>query len=62
MNSKQIQMIKKQLKFKIYREMHMFLRFINFYKDFIYCYFKTDASLTSLLKDNENEKKKNSFE
>ena len=42
--------------------MQIFLRFVNFYKRFIYCYFRTIASLTNLFKSNENEKKKNSFE
>ena len=42
--------------------MQIFLKFINFYKHFIYRYFKIVASLTSLLKDNENEKKKDFFE
>ena len=41
--------------------MQIFLKFVNFYKRFIYYYFKIVASLTSLLKDNENEKKKNFF-
>ena len=61
MNSKRIQMIKKWSKLKIYREMQIFLRFVNFYKRFIYCYSKITASLTSLLKNSENEKK-SSFE
>ena len=62
MNSKRIQIIKKWFKFKTYREMQIFLKFVNFYKRFIYCYFKIVAPLTNLLKDNENEKKKDSFE
>ena len=62
MNSKWIQMIKKWLKLKIYREMQIFLKFVNFYKRFIYRYFKITASLTSLFKDNENKKKKALFE
>ena len=62
MNSKRIQMIKKWSKPKIYREMQICLRFVNFYKRFIYRYFKITASLTSLFKNNENEKKKDSFE
>ena len=62
MNSKRIQMIKKWFKSKTYREMQIFLKFVNFYKRFIYHYSKIAAPLTSLLKDNENEKKKNSFE
>ena len=51
-------MIKKWFKLKTYREMQIFLKFVNFYKRFIYRYFKIIASLMSLLKNNENEKKK----
>ena len=62
MNSKRIQMIKKWFKFKTYREIQIFLKFVNFYRRFIYRYFKIIAPLTNLLKDNENEKKKDFFE
>ena len=62
MNSKRIQMIKKWSKLKTYRKVQIFLRFVNFYKRFIYRYLKITASLTSLFKDSENEKKKNFFE
>ena len=58
MNSKRIQIIKKWLKLKIYREVQLFLKFVNFYKYFIYCYFKIITSLTSLFKNSENEKRK----
>ena len=61
MDSKQIQIIKKWPKFKIYREIEIFLKFVKFYKRFIYRYSKITASLTSLLKNNKNEKKKNWF-
>ena len=61
MNSKRIQMIKEWSKFKTYREVQIFLKFVNFYKRFIYCYSKIVASLINLLKGNENEKKKNFF-
>ena len=57
MNSKRIQIIKKWSKSKIYREVQIFLKFLNFYKRFIYRYFKIIASLTSLLKNDEKEKK-----
>ena len=40
----------------------MFLNFINFFKRFIFQYFKIVASLIDLLKDNKNEKKAKSFE
>ena len=56
-NTNQIQMIKKWLKLKIYREMQILLKFVNFYRRFIFYYFKIIASLTSLFKNNENEKK-----
>jgi hypothetical protein len=39
----------------------MFLGFVNFYRRFIYCYLKRVAFLTSLLKENKNDKKFNSF-
>ena len=42
--------------------MQIFLKFVNFYKRFIYRYFKIVASLINLLKNNENEKKKDFFE
>ena len=61
MNAKRIQMIKKWSKLKIYREVQIFLKFVNFYKRFIYHYFEITTSLTSLLKNSENEKKKNLF-
>ncbi len=35
----------------------MFLSFVNFYKRFIYRYFKIVTSFTSLLKDNKDDKK-----
>ena len=62
MNSKRVQMIKEWLKLKIYREMQLFLGFVNFYRRFIYRYFKIVTPLTNLFKNNENEKKKSSFE
>ena len=41
--------------------MQIYLRFVNFYTRFIYCYSKIAVSLTSLFKRNENEKKKSSL-
>ena len=61
MNSKRIQIIKKWFKLKIYHEVQIFLKFVNFYRRFIYRYSKIAASLTNLLKNSENEKKKNSL-
>ena len=57
-NSKRIQMIKKWSKFKIYCKVQMFLKFVDFYKRFIYRYFKVVASLTNLFKNSEKRKKK----
>ena len=62
MNSKRIQMIKEWFKLKTYREVQIFLKFVNFYRRFVYCYSKIAAPLTSLLKNNENEKKKSPLE
>ena len=39
MNSKRIKTIAKWFRFKIYREVQVFLRFVNFYKRFIHRYF-----------------------
>ncbi len=39
----------------------MFLSFVNFYKRFIHRYFKIVTSFTSLLKDNKDDKKLESF-
>ncbi len=61
MNLNKIKMIKEWFKLKIYREVKVFLNFVNFYKRFIHRYFKIAASLTSLLKDNKDDKKSESF-
>ena len=47
--------------FKIYKEVQMFLRFVNFYQQFIKDYFKIINLLTELLKKNVNKKKSKSF-
>ena len=60
-NSKRIPIIKEWFKFKTYCEVQILLRFVNFYKHFIYYCFKMTESLTSLFKNNENEKKKSLF-
>ena len=57
MNWKRIQTIKEWSKLEIYCEVQIFLKFVNFYKRFIYHYFKIIALLTSLFKNSENEKK-----
>ena len=55
-------MIKEWSKPKIDREVQIFLKFVNFYRHFIYRYSKIVTSLTSLLKSSENEKKRDLFE
>ena len=62
MDPKRIQMIKEWPKPKTYREVQVFLGFVNFYRRFIYRYSKIVAPLTSLLKGSENGKKKGPFE
>ena len=61
MNSKRIQMIKKWLELKRFDKMQIFLKFVNFFRRFIYCNFKITASLTSLFKNIENKKRKELF-
>ena len=57
MNENRVKMIKKWFKSKTYRELQMFLEFINFYRRFIYRYFKIITFLINLLKNNKNDKK-----
>ena len=59
MNQKRVKIIKKWFKSKIYRELQIFLDFVNFYRRFIYEYSRIIDSLTSLLKKNKNKKNKN---
>ena len=55
-NLKRIRTIAKWSRFKIYKEVQVFLEFINFYRRFIYCYFAIVASLTNLLKGSKKDK------
>ena len=57
MNSKRIIIIKSWLSFKSYRDVQIFLNFINFYRRFIFDYFIIAASLINLFKKNKNNKK-----
>ena len=57
MNSKRMRTINEWFKSKIYKEVQVFLSFVNFYKRFIYRYFVIATSLTDLLKDNKKDKK-----
>ena len=51
MNSSRINIIKTWFRLKMYQEIQVFLRFINFYQRFIHHYSQIVESLTELLKD-----------
>ena len=57
MNENRVKMIKKWFKLKIYRELQIFFKFVNFYRRFIYRYFKIITLFINLLKNNKNDKK-----
>ena len=57
MNSKRIRIIQKWSRFKNYRKLQIFLKFINYYRRFIHKYFKSIAFFIDLLKDHEKNKK-----
>ena len=57
MNSKRMRTIKKWFKSKIYKEVQVFLNFVNFYRRFIFCYFAIVAFFIDLLKDSKKNKK-----
>ena len=61
MSSSKVNVIKTWLKLKMYQEIQVFLRFINFYWRFIHHYFQIAESLTELLKDSVKDVKMNSF-
>ncbi len=61
MNLSRINIIKTWFRSKIYQEIQVFLRFINFYRRFIHHYFQITESLTKLLKDSVKDVKMSSF-
>jgi len=61
MNSSKVDIIKMWLRSKMYWEIQVFLRFINFYQRFIHHYSQKAESLTELLKDSVKDVKMNSF-
>ena len=61
MNSKRVRTINEWFKLKIYKEIQVFLNFVNFYKRFIYRYFVIAAPLINLLKNNKKDKKSNFY-
>jgi len=62
MNSWQINIIMNWSILKTFQEVQVFLRFANFYKQFIKIYFQIVNSLINLLKNSKNEKKTELFE
>ena len=61
MNSSKVDIIKTWFRSKMYWEIQVFLRFINFYRHFIHYYFQIAKSLTELLRDSVKNVKMNSF-
>ena len=57
MNLKRIIIIKNWSLFKSYRNVQVFLNFINFYRRFIFDYFIIATFLINLFKKNKNDKK-----
>ena len=56
-NSKKIRIIQKWSLSKNYRELQIFLKFVNYYKRFIENYFKLFVFFIDFLKKNKNDKK-----
>jgi len=61
MNSSRIDIIKTWFRSKMYWEIQVFLKFINFYQRFIHHYFQIAESLTKLLRDSVKDVKISSF-
>ncbi len=61
MNSSRIDIIKTWFRSKMYWEIQVFLKFINFYWRFIHHYFQIAESLTELLRDSVKDVKISSF-
>ncbi len=61
MNSSRIDIIKTWFRSKMYQEIQVFLRFINFYQRFIHHYFQIAKSLTKLLRNSVKDVKMSSF-
>ncbi len=61
MNLSRIDIIKTWFRSKMYQEIQVFLRFINFYRRFIHHYSQIAESLTELLRDSVKDVKMSSF-
>ncbi len=61
MNLSKVDIIKTWLRSKMYQEIQVFLKFINFYQHFIHHYSQIAEFLTKLLKDSVKDVKINSF-
>lgn len=62
MNQSRVTAIAQWSSSKTYREIQVFLNFVNFYRWFIERYSQVASSMTDLLKDSKNEKKSDSFD
>jgi hypothetical protein len=71
MQTNRIIVVKNWSKSKFHKDVHVFIKFANFYKRFVHAFFKTSAELISLSKENEkinsksnsswSQKRKNSW-
>jgi len=61
MNLSKVNIIKTWFRLKIYQEIQVFLRFVNFYQRFIHHYSQIAESLTKLLRDSVKDVKISSF-
>ncbi len=61
MNLSRVNIIKTWFRLKMYWEIQVFLKFINFYRRFIHYYFQIAESLTELLRDSVKDVKTNLF-
>ena len=61
MNLQRVNIIKEWLISQSFKNVQIFLKFVNFYRHFIKIYSKIVGSLTGLLKGSKNEKKFESF-
>ncbi len=61
MNFSKVNIIQTWLRLKTYQKIQVFLRFINFYRRFIYHYSQIAESLTELLRDSVKDVKMSSF-
>jgi hypothetical protein len=59
MQTNRVIVVKDWSKSKSHKDVQVFINFANFYKRFVYAFFKASAELISLLKENEKKKIQN---